>query len=433
MDTAQAPSSVSLRYCLYARKSSESDERQAMSIDSQLKEMAELAKREGLNVVVTKQESFSAKETGRRPVFNEILAGLRNGDFNALLVWDPSRCSRNAGDLGALVDLMDQQKLLQIRTFSQTFTDNPNEKFLLMILCSQAKLENDNRGINVKRGIRAKCEMGWRPGVAPLGYMNRAFNGVKDVIIDPDRAPVITEMFEKAAQGWSGRKIKTWLDHSGFTNRSGRKVTLSQVFLILNNTFYYSEFEYPEGSGKVYKGSHPALVTKELFMQVQASRALPNKAGWGTKNFAFKGIFKCAGCGSDITAEEKFKPLKDGSFNRHVYYHCTRQVNYDCPEPYVNERALIQKLIDYIKANSKDIETSDELRWQAKRHAEVIQRSLAARGVKSEVDPIAEYSEFILREGTYREQGELIQGIKTTFAIRDREIKPLPQGEPAPV
>jgi len=432
MEAAQSPS-VELRYCLYARKSSESDERQAMSIDSQLKEMAELAKREGLNVVEVKQESHSAKETGKRPVFNELILGLKSGDYNALLVWDPSRCSRNAGDLGSLIDLMDQQKLVQIRTFSQTFTNNPNEKFLLMILCSQAKLENDNRGINVKRGIRAKCEMGWRPGMAPLGYMNRAFNGVKDIIVDPDRGPVITEMFERAAQGWSGRRLKGWLDEAGFTNRSGEKVTLSQVFLILNNTFYYSEFEYPEGSGKIYKGSHPTLVTKELFRQVQDSRALPDKARWGSKNFAFKGIFKCGGCGAEITAEEKFKPLIDGSFNRHVYYHCTRQVNYDCPEPYVNEKDLIEKLIAYIKERSNDIEVTEELGRQSRRHAEIIERSLGSRGLKGKIDPIAEYSEFILREGTYKEQGQLIEGIKTTFAIRGKEIKPLPKEELSPV
>ena len=62
-----------------------------------------------------------------------------------------------------------------------------------MILCSQAKLENDQKDLNVKRGIRAKCEMGWRSGVAPLGYYNRAFTGVKDIIIDPKRGPLIVK------------------------------------------------------------------------------------------------------------------------------------------------------------------------------------------------------------------------------------------------
>ena len=89
-----------VKYCLYARKSSESDERQAMSIDSQIKEMMAMADREGLNVVETKKESFSAKQSGYRPVFNELLHGLRNNEFNAILAWAPDRLSRNAGDLG---------------------------------------------------------------------------------------------------------------------------------------------------------------------------------------------------------------------------------------------------------------------------------------------------------------------------------------------
>jgi len=145
-----------LRYCLYARKSSESDEKQAMSIDGQLYEMRELAKRDKINVVEVITESHSAKETGQRPQFNYMVEGISNGKFNGIITWAPDRISRNAGDLGRVVDLMDQGKLSLIKTHSQDFSNNPNEKFLLMILCSQAKLENDNRGINVKRGLRNK-------------------------------------------------------------------------------------------------------------------------------------------------------------------------------------------------------------------------------------------------------------------------------------
>lgn len=413
-----------IKYCLYARKSSESDERQAMSIDSQIKEMTDMAKREGLNVVKILKESHSAKDSGKREVFNELLLGFDSGEYNSALVWDPSRLSRNAGDLGALVDRMDRNRLIQIRTYSQTFTNNPNEKFLLMILCSQAKLENDNRGINVKRGIRAKCEMGWRPGNAPVGYMNRSFNGIKDIIPDPDRAPIITEMFEKAAQGWSGRKIKDWLDGINFTNKSGKKVAISQVFVILNNTFYYGEFEYPEGSGKVYKGSQQPLVPKALFEQVQQSRAVPNKAAWGTKNFAFKDIFKCGSCGASITAEEKFKPRVDGGFNRHVYYHCTKRVDPNCSERSINEKDLNSQLINFIAENCDDIDVSDELARKMVRHAEVIDYALNARGIEhEEIDPLAEYARYVLTSGTYAEQGKLIEGIKSQFVIRNQTLQ----------
>lgn len=138
----------SINYCLYARKSSESDERQAMSIDSQIKEMGDLARKENLIIKEVRQESHSAKESGQRPVFVQLLEDIRNGIFNGILAWDASRISRNAGDLGETIDLMDQGKLIKIKTFSQTFSNTPNEKFLLMILCSQAKLENDQKGVN---------------------------------------------------------------------------------------------------------------------------------------------------------------------------------------------------------------------------------------------------------------------------------------------
>lgn len=413
-----------LKYCLYARKSSESDERQAMSIDSQIKEMNDLARREGINVVKTLRESHSAKDTGRRQVFNQLIKEIESGQYNAVLVWDPSRLSRCAGDLGALVDLMDRNKLSLIRTHSQTFTNNPNEKFLLMILCSQAKLENDNRGINVKRGIRAKCEMGWRPGNAPVGYMNRSFNGVKDIIPDPERASVITEMFEKAAQGWSGRRIKSWLDEIGFTNKSGKKVAISQVFVILNNTFYHGEFEYPEGTGKVYHGAHKPLIPKSLFEQVQASRSIPNRAAWGTKNFAFKDIFKCGTCGASITAEEKFKLRVDGGFNRHVYYHCTKKVDPTCPERFINEIDLNTQLISFIGDNCDTIEVTDELARRMVRHSDIVEHSLDIRGIDhEEINPLTEYARYILTNGTYAEQGKLVEGIKSRFVIRNRSLE----------
>jgi len=121
-----------IRYCLYARKSSEAEERQALSVESQINEMLTIAQRDGLNIVDMYRESHSAKDCGQRPVYNKLLADIREGKFDGILVWHPDRLARNAGDLGALVDLLDQKKLIEIRTYSQRFTNNPNEKFLLM-------------------------------------------------------------------------------------------------------------------------------------------------------------------------------------------------------------------------------------------------------------------------------------------------------------
>src|SRR3989344_376596 len=113
------PTIPTVEYCLYARKSSEDDERQAMSIDSQIKEMNEMAVKDGYFIKEIRRESHSAKMSGQRPVFAQILTDIRIGMFTGILTWAPDRLSRNAGDLGMLVDLMDQGKLHQIKTFSQ--------------------------------------------------------------------------------------------------------------------------------------------------------------------------------------------------------------------------------------------------------------------------------------------------------------------------
>lgn len=159
-----------------------------------------------------------------------------------------------------------------------------------MILCSQAKLENDNKSINVKRGIRTKCEMGWRPGVAPIGYISRAFGGISDIIPDPERYEVITEAFHKASQDWSGHQIKEWLDEQGVTTRNGKPVPVSSLLAILTHPFCYGEFQYPEGpDARWYKGAHKPLVSRELWDEVQQSRGV-NKGVWDSKQFAFRGL-----------------------------------------------------------------------------------------------------------------------------------------------
>lgn len=407
-----------IEYCLYARKSSEDDERQAMSIDSQIKEMADLAQKEGVIIKEIRRESHSAKASGQRPVFKSLIEDIRSGEFNGILTWAPDRLSRNAGDLGMLVDLMDQGKLIQIKTFSQNFSNNPNEKFLLMILCSQAKLENDQKGINVKRGIRAKCEMGWRPGMPPLGYFNRTFNGVKDIQVDPERGYVITEMFERAKRGESGRKIKKWIEEIKFTNRSETHVSLSQVYLMLNNHFYYGMFEYPINSGNWYKGSHKPLISKETFDEVRKQLVIPfKKTKWGSKQFTFKELFLCASCGASIIGEDKFRKRKILDPVYHIYYHCTKRKDETCPEPYLTEEKLIKSLNQYIHflfmIQPQKIRYTERLKMSIEKYKEVRETILLTQDINPDEKQVdfRDYAKHIFKNGTIEEKREIVKAV----------------------
>ncbi len=411
-----------VKYCLYARKSTESEERQILSIDSQIKEMLQLAERERLEVVSMKRESHSAKETDQRPVFNEIIAEIRAGKYNGILTWAPDRISRNAGDLGKVVDLMDSGGLQEIRTYSQSFRNNPNEKFLLMILGSQAKLENDNRGINVKRGLRTRVEMGLWPGLAPTGYLNQRLMDKKcQVIVDPERAPVIKRAFEKVAyDGWSGQKVYHWLRFElNFYTTGNKPLSQGNLYRLFINPFYYGVFEYPKKSGNWYQGKHEPLISKELYDLVQ-SKLRRESTIRRTHEFAFTKLIICGLCGSTFSAEEKYKQLKDGTVAKYIYYGCCRSKDRMCKNSYFREEELIDelvKLIDQINFNDVGIQKKleDELK-RFNKFQRVVLGMTNSQNTHEEVD-LKTYVKYTLKNGSNEEKRELMGCFRSKIQI----------------
>lgn len=418
-----------IKYCLYARKSTEQEDKQALSIESQVREMISLAEKEGLEIVEIKRESHSSKEVGQRPVYNELMAEIRQGKFNGILTWAPDRLSRNAGDLGSVVDLMDQKLLHEIRTYGQKFTNNPNEKFLLMILGSQAKLENDNKMVNVKRGLRARCEMGLWPSVPPTGYLSNPDRNKKcEVIVDELRAPVIKQMFEKVAyDGWSGRKLFKWLSNDlRFKTKHGKPLTLSNIYIILKSSFYYGEFEYPKGSGQWYKGKHGPIITKELFNLVQEKITSDHLVHAQDKEFAFTKMITCGLCGSGVTADEKFKKLKDGTTNRYVYYGCTKFKDKDCPCGYIREEELTEQLAEILDMVSLDeIGMKDRIKTEILAHNE-FQESVLGREVKEKIKikeiDIRNYAKHILRKRPVYEKREVLSHLRSRMVLKEKKL-----------
>lgn len=417
-----------VKYVLYARKSSESEEKQILSIDSQISEMLAIAEREGLEIVDIRRESCSAKNSGQRPVFKELLEDIRRERFNGIVVWHPDRLSRNAGDLGSLVDLMDQKLLVQIRTYGQTFTNNPSEKFLLMILCSQAKLENDNKSVNVKRGLKMRVEMGLWPGHAPTGYLNEKRTDRKcQVLLDKERAPVIKQIFEKFVyEGWGGPKIFHWLKFElNFRTVYNHHLSLSNIYIILQNPFYAGILEYPKKSGAFYPGKHKPIISRELFQSAQ-NNFKTNQIKKQSREFAFTRLMVCGLCGSGITAEEKYKQLKNGTTARYVYYGCTNSKTRVCKNQYLREDELITQLIclmDEIDINKMGMQHKfeEEISRYNRFRKDVLGFSEKSI-VREEVDERT-YAKYVLKEGTIGEKRELLTFLRGKIKMTQKILK----------
>jgi site-specific DNA recombinase len=418
---------VQVKYCLYARKSTESEEQQVLSIDSQIKEMLALAEKEKLDIVEIKRESHSAKEAGARPIFNEIVDELKSAKFNGILTWAPDRISRNAGDLGRIVDLMDQGLLVDIRTYGQRFTNNPNEKFLLMILGSQAKLENDTKRINVKRGLRARVEMGLWPGFAPTGYINDRRRDHKcEILVDPKRAKIVKQIFEKIGnERMSGRKVHAWLNNEmHFTARSNKPINLGSLYKLIKNPFYCGVFEFPRGSGNWYTGKHEPLISQELFQAVQEKIAEENRPKTKFKEWGFTKLLTCGQCGSGISAQEKIKTLSTGEQHTYIYYSCSKGKDINCKNPYLREEALLEQLAAMIDQISVDEIGARHLIEQEVTRYNKMLAEVEGKSEKLKVKEmdVRKYAKYLLKNGTREEKRALLEHVRDRLIMNDRNI-----------
>ena len=297
-----------------------------------------------------------------------------------------------------------------------------------MILCSQAKLENDNKSINVKRGLKTRVEMGLWPAPAPTGYLKEKRMDRKcETLIDPDRGPIIKKVFEKVAyEKWSGRKVYNWLkfDLNLKTAGGNKNLTLSNIYCILENPFYYGVFEYPKKSGNFYTGKHTPLITKELFDMVQAQTKIQTLRTYG-KEFAFTKLMTCGLCDSGVCADEKFKKLKDGSVNRYVYYRCAKSKDRNCKCCYLEEKELIkqfEQLIENIDLN--EIGIKEKIKIEVER-VKKFNRVVLGNKDKIEVGEIdiRNYAKYILRDGTDIEKRELLSCFKSKIELKNKIIQ----------
>ena len=188
------------KYFIYARKSTESEECQQLSIPAQLDELRDFAKKQNLQIVDSLIESQTTKKPGRK-IFNELISRIKQGEADGILSWHADRLARNAVDAGRIIDLLDTGKLLDLKFPTVDFQNNPSGKFMLSIAFATSKNYVDNLSVNTKRGLLAKARRGFYPRQAPLGYRNSRINGQKIITVSKKWGPVVAKLFQKYAAG----------------------------------------------------------------------------------------------------------------------------------------------------------------------------------------------------------------------------------------
>ncbi len=324
------------KYFLYARKSTEDEERQVMSIEAQLAELADFAKRENIEISERFIESKSAKKPGRE-IFNEMMSKVyASKEPIGLIAWHPDRLARNSVDGGQIIYSIDIGKIVSLRFPTFWFEPTPQGLFMLQVAFGQSKYYSDNLSENVKRGIRQKLRRGEWPGLAPFGYINNP----KTRTIEPDqmKARVIKKAFEEYAQGQHtleslGQRLSFW----GVVSGTGKPLCKATLQRMLTNKVYLGLIIH---NGETYEGGFPSIVSRATFEKVQEvlkNRAKPRHSK-KRHYFSFTGLLTCGECGAAITAQ-----WAHGNGGTYRYYRCTKRLG-SCSQRYLREDLLVEQM-----------------------------------------------------------------------------------------
>ncbi len=314
-------------YFLYARKSSESEDRQIQSIDDQISRLKQLAKTNGLEIKEILTESKTAKMPYCRPVFAEMIKRIERGEANGIICWEMNRLFRNPVDQGTINWLLQQSVIKSIQTIEREYLPDDNV-LLLNVIGGMANQYIIDLRRNSRRGMEGKAERGWLPTTAPLGYVNDLID--RTIKPDPERYEAVRKMWDMMVSGkYTPQQIKNIANNEwGFRTPKhkrvgGKELSNSLIYKLFSSIFYTSMFNW---GGKLYAGKHKPMITFAEFDQVQIMLGRKGKPRAQHHIFAYTGLITCSVCQSMFTATEKKKLIKSSNqYRTYVYYHCTRK------------------------------------------------------------------------------------------------------------
>ena len=336
------------KYFLYARKSTEEDNQQVMSIEAQLFELRDFARKENLEILEEFQESKSAKTPGRE-VFNQMMMRIERGEAQGILAWHPDRLARNSIDGGRIIYAVDTSRIQALRFPTFWFEPTPQGLFMLQVAFGQSKYYSDNLVQNVNRGIRQKLRRGEWLNLAPFGYVNNP--RTRNIEPHPTTSRVVARAFEEYAKGTHTYvSLAQFLADLGVVTRNGTPLAKISIKRLLTHRAYLG---FVKHRGEWFDGNFEPLVSPQLFeavQQVLKKRECPRKTR-KNHDFPFRSLFRCEECGGMFTAQ--WATGKSGG--RYRYYRCTKKRGV-CSQVYLREDILvfqIQKRLQTISLSDK--------------------------------------------------------------------------------
>jgi site-specific DNA recombinase len=284
-----------------------------------------------------------------RPSLQRLLNDIKEGRVNMVIVYKLDRLSRSLVDFVQLLKFFDEHNVAFASVTQPIDTSTSTGKLMLHILSSFAEFERELISERTRDKMCAARKRGkWTGGVAPLGY--RVDKENKKLIIDPESAKVVKEIFDLYLKGNSTLKIVQIFNEKGYKTKkiackNGKtigevKYSVARIQWMLRHPVYMGKASY---NGQIYDGEHEAIIDEETFKRTQALLDQNHRERKVTKNTDCTGllshILHCKACNTFMVHTYT---IKNGT-HKYRYYTCTNAQKFghsSCPTKSVNSKAI---------------------------------------------------------------------------------------------
>jgi DNA invertase Pin-like site-specific DNA recombinase len=270
---------ASLRHCaIYTRKSSEEGLEQEFNSLAAQREACEAfirsQRHEGWALARTRYDDggFSGGTLGR-PALQHLLADIRAGRIDIVVVYKVDRLTRSLADFARLVELFDAEDVSFVSVTQQFNTTSSMGRLTLNVLLSFAQFEREVTGERIRDKIAASKKKGmWMGGNVPLGYDARG----RTLVINPVEAETVRRIFALYRELGCVRRVKEEADRLGLrtkcsttangTERGGKPFSRGHLYTLLSNPIYTGQIAH---RGELHPGQQPSLIDDESWSAVR--------------------------------------------------------------------------------------------------------------------------------------------------------------------
>ena len=376
---------------VYVRLSKEDSRAgESVSIENQKLMLTKHVKEMGWELVEVYQDDGFSGTNQNRPDFQRMLADVKEGYINTILIKDLSRLGRNYLDVGNLVEVFLPEHGCELISLNEKLDD-------MMVFRNWFNEQHSKTtSIKVKAGKRASAQNGKYVGTyAPYGY-RRDPNNRHKLIVDENTALIAVRIFEMRASGMGFRAIAAQMNEDGIISpreyyyqgknainptRSSRFWNENTIKSLVVNEVYIGNLVSGKTGTLSYKnqktiqkdaedwirveGAHEAIISPELWDKVQTLSRKRYKPGRRKDNerSLFVGLLHCSDCGFRLRSQVERRVRKDGSENKRVSYMCStygRSGKNACTIHGISEKALVELVGDNIRAHTRMLEHDEE-------------------------------------------------------------------------